>query len=51
MKHSKRAVSRMPAIPTTRSRGNFETDLATWHIASSGFETITMTAFLERRAT
>ena len=48
MKHSKRAVSRMPAMPTTRSLGNFETALATWHIASSGFETMTRTAFFER---
>ena len=51
MKHSKREVSRMPAMPTTRSRGNLETDFATWHIASSGFETITRTAFFERLAT
>ena len=29
----------MPAIPKTRSLGKPETFLATWHIASSGFET------------
>ena len=51
MKHSKREVSSTPAIPTTRSRGNPETAFATWHIASSGFETITRTAFFERFAT
>ena len=39
MNVEKRAVSRMPAIPNTRSRGQPETFLATWHIASSGFET------------
>ena len=48
MKHSKRAVSRMPAMPTTRSRGKLETAFATWHIASSGFETTTRTAFFDR---
>ena len=36
-------------MPTTRSCGSFETALATWHIASSGFETTTMTALRERR--
>ena len=39
MKVEKRAVSRMPAIPRTRDRGQPETFRATWHIASSGFET------------
>ncbi len=39
MKAEKRAVSRIPAIPRTRSFGQPETFLATWHIASSGFET------------
>ena len=34
----------MPAIPKTRSRGRPETFFATWHIASSGFETTTMIA-------
>ena len=34
-----RAVSRMPAWPNTRSFGNPETLFATWHMASSGFET------------
>ena len=48
MKHSNRDVSSTPAMPTTRSRGNFETVFATWHIASSGFETITSTAFFDR---
>ena len=32
----KRAVSRIPAMPRTRSRGQPETFFATWHIASSG---------------
>ena len=32
-------------MPTTRSFGNRETAFATWHIASSGFETTTRTAF------
>ena len=32
-------MSRIPAIPKTRSRGQPETLFATWHIASSGFET------------
>ena len=32
-------VSRIPALPNTRSFGKPETLLATWHIASSGFET------------
>ena len=35
----KRAVSRMPACPKTRCFGKPETFFATWHIASSGFET------------
>ena len=35
----KRAVSRMPAIPNTRCFGQPDTCFATWHIASSGFET------------
>ena len=48
MKAEKRAVSRMPAMPTTRRFGNRETAFATWHIASSGFETTTSTAFGER---
>ena len=39
MKVEKRAVSRMPAMPKTRSFGQPETFFATWHIASSGFET------------
>ena len=39
MNVGKRAVSRMPAIPKTRSFGKPETFFATWHIASSGFET------------
>ena len=44
MKVEKRAVSRIPAIPKTRSFGQPETFLATWHIASSGFETTTTIA-------
>ena len=39
MKVLKRAVSRMPAMPKTRSLGKPETSFATWHIASSGLET------------
>ena len=35
----RRAVSRIPACPNTRSFGKPETLFATWHIASSGFET------------
>ena len=35
----KRAVSRMPAMPKTRSRGQPDTFFATWHMASRGFET------------
>ena len=42
-----RALSRMPAMPTTRSRGSLETALATWHIASSGLETTTTVALGE----
>src|SRR5881227_2174829 len=44
MKVEKRAVSRIPAIPKTRSFGQPEALLATWHIASSGFETTSRTA-------
>ena len=44
MKVEKRAVSRIPAIPKTRSFGQPETLSATWHIASSGFETTTRIA-------
>ena len=44
MKVEKREVSRIPAIPKTRSFGQPETFLATWHIASSGFETTISTA-------
>ena len=44
MKVEKRAVSRIPAIPKTRSLGKPDTCFATWHIASSGFETTTRTA-------
>ena len=40
----KRDVSRMPAMPKTRSFGNPETFFATWHIASSGFDTTMITA-------
>ena len=39
MKVEKRAVSRMPGLPKTRCLGQPETFFATWHIASSGFET------------
>ncbi|MCZ7588508.1 MAG: hypothetical protein M5U27_06550 [Gaiella sp.] len=51
MNAEKRAVSRIPAMPTTRSLGKPETACATWHIASSGFETTTITLFGERRTT
>ena len=44
MKAEKRAVSRIPAIPKTRSFAQPETFFATWHIASSGFETTTRIA-------
>jgi hypothetical protein len=40
----KRAVSRIPAWPKTRSFGKPETFFATWHIASSGFESTMITA-------
>jgi hypothetical protein len=40
MNVEKRPVSRIPAIPRTRSFGQPETVFATWHIASSGFETM-----------
>jgi hypothetical protein len=39
-----RAVSRIPAWPKTRSFGKSETFFATWHIASSGFESTMITA-------
>ena len=35
-------------MPMTRSRGKPEACIATWHIASSGFETTTMIDFGER---
>ena len=34
----------MPAIPTTRWRGNSDVSSATWHIASSGLVTQMMIA-------
>ena len=39
MKVRKRALSSTPAMPITRSRGNPDASIATWHIASSGFVT------------
>ena len=36
-------------MPTTRRFGKRETALATWHIASRGLETTTITASLDRR--
>ena len=51
MNAEKRAVSRIPAIPTTRSFGKPETAWATWHIASSGLETTTITLRGDRRTT
>jgi hypothetical protein len=41
------ALSRTPAMPSTRSRGNPEARIATWHIASSGLVTMTRIAFGE----
>ena len=40
----KRAESRTPAIPSTRSRGKPDACIATWHIASRGFVTTIRTA-------
>jgi len=51
MKVEKRAVSRIPAMPNTRSFGHPETFFATWHIASSGFETTIRIASGECSAT
>ena len=51
MKVAKREASRIPAIPSTRSRGQPETLFATWHIASSGFETTIRIASGEAAAT
>ena len=51
MKVAKRDVSRIPAMPITRSRGQPETLFATWHIASSGFETTISTASGDAAAT
>ncbi len=48
MNASNRAVSRMPAMPTTRCFSKRDTAFATWHIASRGFETMTRTAFGDR---
>ena len=48
MKALNRAVSRIPAMPKTRSRGQPEAALATWHMASSGFETTIRIASGER---
>ncbi len=48
MKAEKRAVSRIPAMPKTRSFGQSETFFATWHMASSGFETTMRIASGER---
>ena len=44
MNAEKRAVSRMPAMPRTRFFFHRETAFATWHIASSGFDTTTRIA-------
>ena len=51
MKVEKRAVSRIPAMPKTRSFGKPETCFATWHIASSGFETTMRIASGDARPT
>jgi hypothetical protein len=51
IKTEKRAVSRIPAMPTTRCLRKRDADFATWHIASSGFDTMTRTAFGEPRTT
>ena len=39
MNERKRAESSTPAMPMTRSLGNPEACMATWHIASSGLVT------------
>ena len=44
MKARKRAVSRAPPWPMTRSRGKPEALRATWHIASMGLLKMMMTA-------
>jgi len=44
MNVEKRAVSRIPAMPTTRCFLKREVAFATWHIASSGLETTTRIA-------
>ena len=41
----------MPAMPTTRWRGNSDVSSATWHIASSGLVTQMMIESGERSAT
>ena len=46
-----RAESSTPAIPITRCFGSPERFNATWHIASSGFETMIRMVFGERRTT
>ena len=43
-----RAESSTPAIPITRCFGKPERRSATWHMASSGFETIIRIEFGER---
>ena len=50
MKDLNLAVSRTPAIPITRSRGKPDASMATWHMTSSGFETMTMMASGATRA-
>ena len=47
MKLRKRAPSRTPAMPSTRSRGKPEAFIATWHMASSGLLTMMRTEFGE----
>jgi hypothetical protein len=51
MNAENRAVSRIPAIPTTRFRFHREVAFATWHIASSGLETTIRIASRERLTT
>src|SRR5512132_4673463 len=51
MKVENRAVSRIPAIPKTRSFGQPDELFATWHIASNGFETTIRMAFGEAATT
>ena len=50
MKVRKRAESRTPAMPMTRSRGKPDAFIATWHMTSSGLVTTMMIASGETAA-